>query len=133
MEAQLKQVFFDTIKRFAAYENLKVHYPNKNFKTIGLDRYLKLAVLPVDPKILTLRGGSEYMWLLQVSIYMVDNDGTIPSDRIIGSLRNLFPVTTKLTGGEYEFQIIGPANVAPLIEMVGWSFIPVQFPVNIIS
>lgn len=134
MEVELLNLFNATIRDFATERNLRVQYPNVDFKSSGLSTYLRVSILPTDPQVLTVCGsGSRHIWVMQVSVYVKDGDGPIPAFEIVDQLSEFLPVTTKLVGVNHTFQVVTPPSPVPPIPMDGWFSVPVQFRIHTIK
>lgn len=136
VQSELHKMLFDITKKFADYEGLKVAWPNREFKTDGLEIYLKPMLEPVEPEVLTVcGGGSKYVWFYQISIYVVKGHkrGEFAALEIADKLRTVFPVNKKLVGSENVFKVITPVNAKTSVVLTDWCFIPVDFRLQTIS
>ena len=134
MHSGLRIALFKATKALADYEDISVKWPNVNFNPDGLQHYFQVSILPVNPRVLVVcDGGSEYKWIYRISVYMIDGIGEIEAYRLVDKIKAAFPVNKVLTGGEFKFKVVTPANPAPVVRTEGWSYIPVQFRCQVIS
>lgn len=133
-ETALRTALYTAVASFASDESLRVAWPNVAFDPGSDELYLRVAVLPVPPTQLAIKGdGALYPWLLQVSAYARDGVGELKPLAIIDALRTAFPANHRFAVGAHEAVVIAPATVPPPVSADGWFFIPAQFRIQFIS
>ena len=133
MEAELRNLYYQSIRDFGASESIAVAYPNKPFDNSKLVEYLRVNTLPTEPRVRGIKNGwSIYVWLLQVAIYVKDGIGEVKPLAVADKLELHLPYNTKLVGDEHEFTVISPPTPLPPVPTDGWFFIPVQFRIQAI-
>lgn len=126
VEAEIRSLLYVSVNAFADAEGLPVVWPNTRFDAQAHTNYLRAAVLPVTPRLLTVcDGGSVYDWILQINIYVPDGVGELVAQRYADKLRDTYPVGFELVGN-HRYRVIEPAHVAPPVPVEGWYFTPVQ-------
>ena len=133
MEAELRNLFYDSVTAYGIAEDLPVSMPNVDFdplKTCNV--YLKPYVFPVRPQVLTLCGGmARYLWILQISVYNRKGVGEIKGATQADKIAAAYPVSYEFTLADHTYTVITPPSPVPAIPVGGWYSIPVEFRVSI--
>jgi hypothetical protein len=129
MESEIAKLYFDAIEAFAATLGIDVAVPNEPFTpTKKRDAmYLRVDIIPIAPIQfgVTNQSGNYHSWLLQTSVNVRDDSGSIPAKDVADQLSARFPFNYKFNGFGRTYTVMSPATIAPPIVGGGWFSIPV--------
>lgn len=127
MEAELFKAFSAHLKPIAQTLNVKVYDPLKALPTDDKTHW-RLTLQSVEPEVLELcNGGSRYIWIAQIAVYMRDGQGALVFDSHLEALRTALPYNTTFLVDNFTFKTTKPIYAAsPVTGSSGWVFRPVQ-------
>ena len=130
MEDDVRRTLYAWLETFAAAESLPVAFPGWNFEPGG-EPYLRVQVFPTRPSLMGVKTGwSIHTWLFQVSVYIRPGKGDLSAQSVADRLRTALTHSTRLTGSEAVYTVIGQADIAPHIAVEGWLAVPVTFRIQ---
>lgn len=134
LEDELRVAALPQLGALAQAEGLPIFAPNTAKEEKPKDTHLRISILPVTPAVISItKGCSVYEWVLQVNIYVRDDEGDAVPSNLIGKLRAAFPYAHKFAGANHSFQVFKPANARPPVPVDGWYLTPIQFRIRTIS
>lgn len=134
MESDLRGALYAAIASFADTRSLRVAYPNVAFNPGDDPIHLRVDTLPVPPDVQGITNGwSIYVWLLQVGVHVRDGVGEIRALDEVDAIREAFPFRHAFVVGDYRFEIVAPATVAPPVALDGWLLIPTTLRIQALA
>lgn len=137
METDFLYTTRSDLKQFAldsGFTESQMRWPNRAFKTEGLDQYLAFADLAADPEQLMINGrGAIYRWILQISHFVRDGTRDYKQNALVDAVRTAFPVGYEFAGNDHRYKVMQPASKAPPVPIDGWSFLPVSITVQTLA
>lgn len=124
IESSAYSAFF---KKISGLNLLPVSYPNINFEPE--ESFIEVDIINSRPKTLSTCGGkTRYTWILQVNIYIRENQGAIKSIEYAEQVKANIPFNTVLSENGFNFKTINAGEIIPYFQSEsGWFITPVQF------